>query len=1051
MLWLWNFFLKKRQFSYVLLVALIIAGSWALLSIPKENYPQITIPNGFVVTVLPGASASDMESLVTNKLENQISGIANIDTMTSSSHDGASEINVQFLASADIDKSIQDLRDAVAKVEGDLPSDAQTPQVLKINFSDQPILVASIGGDLPQSEFAALGKRLQDTLQGVSGVSSVDVAGVPDREVTVIVRRQALSQYGLSLPSVVQAIQASNAAAPAGNISFNGVEYGISFKGDIQDPSEIANIAVGTKGGAPIYLRDIALVSNGLAPESTYSRLSIDGAPSEQAIALTVYKQSSAGIEKTADAVRAKLESLRDTDLKGLDVFIPPSTDQGTQVATQLGELSETGLITVVLVMAVLFLTIGWRESVVAALSIPLSFLIAFLALYLTGNTLNFISLFALILAVGILVDSGIVVTEAIHARQRIYATSLEAARAALRDYAWPLIAGTMATVAVFAPLFFIRGIVGKFIAGIPYTLIFVLIASIFVALALVPLIALMLTGGKRNRLEERQEEYTERATEWYKERLHAFLGSPRSQRIFLWTLSIFFVLSLALPISGIVPSVFFPQSDQDFVFINIKKPQGTTLEMTDLTVRGIEEILYGTEGIASFQTTVGQSSALSGGLSGGAPGGSNLANITVNLPEKRSLGSSEMVTLLQQKLAPIREADVQVLQASDGPPSGTPIQIRFQGDDLDQLVVAADRGKQLLSSIEGTTNVTSSTQNNGTAFELRIDRAKAAALGVNTQLVGSVLRTAVSGVTATTITQPGTDIDVVVKLDLNPSFRTPSETNEVTIDSIKNLSVPGTNGPVLLGSIMSVSLAGSNATISHRDKVREETISAYAAAGYNAQAITNEFEKRVGELQLPAGVAVKYGGETEDINQSFTDMFVSLIAGLLLMFMILIIAFDSVRYTLYLLAIVPLSLIGVLWGLALTGQPVSFSSLLGVIALGGVIINHAIILMDSMIAHAAEEPEKPMIDVVVDSAAMRLRPIVLTTIATVIGMVPLAYTNATWGPLAFAIMFGLSFAMILTLVFVPTLFYRHRTREHGHERWWTRAWRALRSRLRRA
>jgi HAE1 family hydrophobic/amphiphilic exporter-1 len=229
----------------------------------------------------------------------------------------------------------------------------------------------------------------------------------------------------------------------------------------------------------------------------------------------------------------------------------------------------------------------------------------------------------------------------------------------------------------------------------------------------------------------------------------------------------------------------------------------------------------------------------------------------------------------------------------------------------------------------------------------------------------------------------------------------------------------------VLLGSILQSSLGPSNASITHRNKVREETVSAYPDAQTTAQAVTTEFQKRISELNLPPGVTVNYGGETKDINQSFTDMFIALIAGLVLMFMILIIAFNSIRYTLYLLMIVPLSLIGVLDGLALTGQPVSFSSLLGVIALGGVIINHAIILMDSMIHLRHAAPEKPAIDIVVEAAATRLRPIVLTTIATVIGMIPLSFTNATWGPLAFSIMFGLTFAIILTLVLVPTLFYR--------------------------
>ncbi|HVW71804.1 MAG TPA: efflux RND transporter permease subunit, partial [Candidatus Paceibacterota bacterium] len=489
MLPLWNFFLERRQFSYVLITTLILAGLFSLYAIPKENAPSIDIPYAVVTTILPGASAEDIETLVTDKVENQVSGISHIDTMTSNSSSGVSTVIVQFDANADAVQSLQDLRDAVSRAQSELPTDAQTPIVSKVSFNDQPILVASISGDLPPTEFSALGKEVSDDLKTISGVSEVTVSGVPAREVDVIVRESALEQYGLDLSAVVQAVQSANTALPAGSISMDGVNYDLNFKGGIDDPSQIPGIVVGTRGNSPVYLSDIATISDGLAPASSYSRLSLNGKPSDNAITLLVYRQSGASIQGVAAAADKKLVDLQSTTLKGMNVFVAPSTDQSVQINQQLGSLSETGLETVALVIIALLLTIGWRESLVAALAIPFSFLIAFIGLYFTGNTLNFISLFALILAVGILVDSGIVVTEAIHARMRIYGGKMQAAKAALNDYAWPLIAGTMATVAVFAPLFFISGIVGKFIAGIPYTLIFVLLASIFVALGIVPLI----------------------------------------------------------------------------------------------------------------------------------------------------------------------------------------------------------------------------------------------------------------------------------------------------------------------------------------------------------------------------------------------------------------------------------------------------------------------------------------------------------------------------------------------------------------------------------
>ncbi len=1021
MLWLWNFFLDRRQLSYVLVTVLVIAGFYSLWQIPKENIPSIDIPEGIVTTALPGASAEDMETLVTDKLEPQIAGISNIDTITSDSEDGLSQIDVQFTADADTNQSIQDLRDAVAQVVPNLPADASAPQVTKVNFNDQPILVVSISGGLSPMQFSALGTTVSDDLTNITGVSSVSVAGVPPREVDVVVSKESLQQYGLSLTNVISAIGAANAALPAGSISMDNINYNVNFQGGITDPSQIEGIAVGSKDGVPIYLRDIATISDGLATASTYSRLSLAGKPSNSAITLLIYKQSGGDIQEISDAAKQELKTLEGTTLAGLDVYVSPSTDQGVQIGQQLGNLTKTGFETVLLVIAVLLVTIGWRESLVAALAIPLSFLISFIGLYLTGNTLNFISLFALILAVGILVDSGIVVTEAIHARMKIYGDPMQAARAALHDYAWPLIAGTMATVAVFAPLFFITGIIGKFIAGIPYTLIFVLIASIFVALGIVPLVAVLFTKKNPNRLERKQEEYTTKVTQWYTEKLRIILEHRRYQNIFLGTLVVLFLLSLTLPFTGLVQTTFFPQSDEDYIYINIEKPEGTTLAETDLAAREVEELLYADPDISSFETTVGQSSSLTGAGSSG----SNDANITVNLPAGHPKSSTEISNELEAKLSVITDANVQVLEANSGPTSGAPIQIQFEGSNLDDLIAAADKGAQVLATIPGATNITTSTQNNGSEFDLTIDRAKAAALGLNTQTVAETLRAAINGTKATTITLPNQNIDVVVKLDLNPDFTDPSDTTQTTMDSINNLSIQGPSGSVLLGSILHDSLGASNADIMHNDQNRIETVSAYPGEKTTTSAVVAAFQKRIGELDLPAGVTVSYGGETQSIDQSFSQMFVALLAGLVLMFIILITAFNSVRYSLYLLSIVPLSLIGVLDGLAFTGQPVSFTSLLGVIGLGGVIINHAIILMDSMVHHLRAEPDKPIIDIVVESAATRLRPIFLTTVTTVIGMIPLAESNATWGPFAFAVMFGLAFAICLTLVLIPVLFFR--------------------------
>ena len=1019
MLPIWNFFLQKKQFTILLIVALLGAGTYALLSIPKESAPEVRIPIGIVSTPFPGASAEDVEELVTNEIESAVANLESLDTLQSSSREGLSMVTVQFNASADLDKSIQDLKDAVDAAKPNLPSEANDPIVSEVNFAEQPVLIISVTGDYAPAVFTQLGDDVKAELLNVPGVSRVDVSGVRQREIQVVVEKDRLEQYGIRLTDVVAAIQTSNASLPVGAITVNNVEYALNFEGDITEARQVEDIAITTESGAIVYVRDIAQIVDGLERPTSISRASKNGEPSPNSLTLSVFKSSGGNIVSTADAVKEKLTELEGGMLAGSDIVI--SLDLGEQVNHDLTELTRVGLETMILVMLTLFLTIGWRESIVAAVSIPLSFLIAFIGLQASGNTINFISLFALILAIGILVDSGIVVTEAIHTRMRIYPTKLEAAMAALREYAWPLMAGTMATVAMFAPLFFISGIVGEFIKSIPFTLIFVLMASIFVALGLVPLIAIMFTSKESNKLEMEQERYTHKFQEWYRAKLTALLDSRRAQNMFMWLIGIGFILALALPISGLLKTTFFPQEDIDFIFAEIEKPNGTTLADTDLVVRQVEEAIYGNEDVEAFATTVGGSSALTGAA---VTSSGNLANITILLKKEREHTSSEVVTALREAVGTIPGAEVRISEPNNGPPTGAPVLITFLGDDLDALESVTANAERLLASIEGVSDIQSSVKDNGLEFSLTIDRAKAASLGLSPAMIAQTLRTAVHGMTATTIRDAENDIDVVVKLDLNPVYNDASETTIVNPDALRSISIPTANGPILLGSVLDTSINRGKAAIQHDDRKRMETVSSQAV-GVTPLEVTNEFERRIDELNIPEGITMKIGGETEDVNQSFAEMGFAFIAGLVLMVAIMVVQFNSIRHALYLILIVILSLIGVFGGLFITAQTLSFSSVVGIIALAGVIINHAIILTDSIHRLTNSKNGLSQKDIVIEASVSRLRPIFLTTVATVVGMIPLASASALWGPLAFAIMFGLAFSMILTLVLIPVLTYR--------------------------
>ncbi|MBP9749432.1 MAG: efflux RND transporter permease subunit, partial [Candidatus Pacebacteria bacterium] len=973
-----------------------------------------------ITTILPGASPEDVETLITNDIESAVGNIENIKNLTSTSREGVSTVAIEFQADADIDTSIQDVRDEVDKVRGDLPGDASDPLVSDINFADQPILIAAVSNDLTAADFKAFADTIQDQLEQLPGVSRADVSGVRGPEVTVIVRRESLLAYGLTLGEVVQAISLQNTTLPIGSLETNGIEYTVSLESDLTDPNSIAALPVTTRDGRTIPLSDIALVASGVEEATTISRIQTGDTPSTQAATFTIYKQRGADVTTITDSVRALLTTI-DTESDTIATYV--SFDAGEDIRRDLRELTRTGLEAVLLVMIALFATLGWREALVAGLSIPLSILVSFIALKESGNTINFISLFSLILSIGILVDSAIVITEAIHVNIRKGYANVLAARMALKEYSTPLIAGTLTTIAVFIPLFTISGVTGEFIKSIPFTVIFVLLASIVVALGMTPLIAAVsFKQTATSPLEERQERYAEAMRAWYRRKIVWFLDHRKRKQWFVWGMVGLFIAALALPITGIVKAVFFPQSDIDFVYIELEEAQGTPLERTDLATRAVEEVLYEVSEIESFTTTVGRGSS----FNENAQSGARFASININLAKDRERTSSEIVTDIENRVSAFRTFTVRVSEPNNGPPSGAPVKITLAGDDLSTLKRTSADVSKILTSIPGARDVVSSAEADASEIVLSVDRVKAAELGLSPLTIAQTLRTAVFGTEATTIKKGADEIRVVVKTDLNRSFNTAADTNIATVDTLRELPVQTPNGTILLGSVLNVSLRGANDVISHEDQERTVTITGQLDGGAYATDVTTEFSRRAqAELALPDDVIMTVGGENEDVNQSFKDMFRALIIGMLLVFVILMFEFNQYRLALFVLSVVPLSLIGVLFGLLVTNQPVSFPTMLGFIALAGVVVNHAIILVDVFNRLRIENPQMSTREVVIEGGAIRLRPILLTKITAIIGLIPLLFASDLWMPIAVAMIFGLAFTGVLTLIFLPILYLK--------------------------
>ncbi|MCA9355068.1 efflux RND transporter permease subunit, partial [Candidatus Kaiserbacteria bacterium] len=783
-------------------------------------------------------------------------------------------------------------------------------------------------------------------------------------------------------------------------------------------------------------------------------------------------------------SVNDKIEQLKSSGelLDGVTTAVV--LDAGRDIKNDLVRLSTSGLQTVALVVLLLVFAIGWREGLLAGLAIPLSFLFGFIGLYLSGNTINFLSLFSLILGIGILVDSAIVMVEGINRRMKDNPNidKKEASLKAIKEFSAPLISGTLTTVAMFVGLFIVSGVTGQFIASIPFTLIFLLFASMFVSLAILPLIASVFLHRKSTTVfQKKQVAQAHRLEFWYRKKLEVILDDKDKQNKFLAGIFSTLVFSVFLPInffagalagllvylatmksysiqkkrqysefkrrlvwlpmmavsivvsvmvvSAVLPSItlvkviFFDQSDVDYVIIEVENPEGTTKDVTDITIRRVEEILYDENEIDSFSTTVG-----SGNQWGAGGTGEKFANIFVNLKKDRDRSSTEIVDDWRKQMAELKDINVTVNQPSDGPPTGAAIIVKFLGDDLIEITDLADKSAEVFRSTPDIVNVQTSTNNNSTEFVLELDRDKTASLGLNPFLVSEVLRTAVYGTKATSLTTLEEDIDVIVKLNIeNVNQPTSGATNIATINALSEIDIPTATGPVPLSSLVSITLRESSSVISHESGKRVVSVTADVAGDGNARELQAKIIEQIEtELDIPAGVTISTGGgETDESNKAFMEMFLALIVGVGLMVGILTLQFNSYLHMRYVLSILPYSIIGIMFGLAITQNTLSFPSMMGFIALSGIVVNNSILLIDMMNHLRRIRPDDDIKTIVLDASGNRLRPILLTMLTTVIGMIPLTYAGDLWSPLAYAVMFGLVFSVVITLILIPIIYTR--------------------------
>lgn len=1016
---LFGFFIVRSRLVLLLLSAITFGGLIALYNIPREADPEVKIPIALVTTVYPGASPADVETVITKEIEGAIESLSDVRRVASASSAGISSITVEFEAEADLEKSIRDLKDAIDTVN-DLPEDAFDPVVTEIRANDIPIVTFSLGSSLDERRLKELADTIQDELDHIPGVSSVTITGARNREFDVRVGSAALARINISLSQIVAALAAANVDIPLGDLTIDGADYHVRATSKFTSIDDIKGVAIATNEGTVIRIGDIARVEDAFEKRTTSSYISIGGAPARPTLSLQVFKKTGGNIIAIVDTAKDTIDELKTSGIIPRDVSVEVSSDYSKFIRDDLETLGGSGVESAVLVFFVMLLALSFREALVALFAVPFTFLITFVILYITGNTLNSLSLFSLVLSLGLFVDAFIVILQGIFINLKHGYKPLDAALLSVSHFKLPLLAGAFTTVAAFVPMLLVSGIVGQYLRVMPITISVTLVASMFVTLVLVPALAAIFikpSSAERPIKESIMERYvTNRLTRTYRENIMKFLSSRRAKRRFSFIVAILFFGSMAFLVTGYIPVKLFPTIDVDFTFIDVEMPVGTDREETEAVVQQVEDKLYSRQDVKSFVTTIGGVSSF--GFDGAGAGGDHLAHVNVNFKPfgERSLKSYEIVEEIRKDLEAIPQGTITIRAIQGGPPTGAPIEVRVSGDDLGVLEELSSRVERSLIETEGTLNVKNNREVSPADITFALNRTALAEAGFSAAEVAGYIRTALFGVTATEVTLADTDIDVVVRL----------ERGDVdTLDALKNLAVPNRSGEfTAITRLADFSLKPALATIRHRDFKRSVSLTADVKEGYTPAQIVPQIEERVRAEAIPDGYEIAFGGEVEDIERSFTELWYAMIVAVILILAILVLQFDSYLKPLVILSALPLSIIGVVVGLLLLRLPFSFSVFLGIISLVGIAVANAIVLLDK-VDRNRKEFTMSLRAAIADAGQRRLEPILLTTLTAIVGVVPLARADEFWLGLSVAIGFGLAFATVLQLYVVPMLYLK--------------------------
>ena len=998
---------KNARLTITALVFFLIAGALAYISIPKEAEPDVQVGVVYVSLHLQGISPEDAERLLVRPVETRIKNIKGIDTFTSNSYQGGGNVVIQFEPSADMSTALQDVRSKVDDAKQEFPDGTDEPSVNEVNISEFPILVVTLSGDAPERVMTRAAKELRDQIEEVGGVLEANLQGSRDEMVEVIIDPVKLSSYNLQLDQLIAGVRGNNQLVAAGTLQGDEGKYAVKVPALIETVEDIANLPIAASGNAVVRARDLATIRSTFEDQTSVARL--NGKP---AIAIEVSKRAGSNLIETIDSVKEVATAFESQLPAGVEISF--SQDKSTDIRNLLDDLQNSVLTAVILVFIVILYFLGIRSSILIGLAIPTSFLMGILALSVAGFTVNIVVLFSLILAVGMLVDDAIIVTEYAERRMTEGMPSGPAFSEAARRMFGPVVVATATRIAAFSPLLFWPGIVGEFMGYLPLTLICTLSASILYALFFAPTLGSIF--GKAT-VEERSPDGMYMAV------------VKRAVRHPLPTLGLVSALMVVIVVlygrynNG---TEFFPTVEPDYGLVYVHARGNLSLEEQDNAVRTVENRILGWPGIETVYTRVGASTG--GGGLGGSADEDVIGTIQYEFVDWRERkAASDILTDLRGALRNMPGIEAEVSVPDAGPPQGKPIQVELSAEDPTGLDDAARTVADYMRSQPEMIDLSDGLPPPSIDWELKVDRTEAAKYGIGPNSVGTVVQLVTTGLKLSDYRPAGTDDAVDIRLRLPEDRR--------TLSMLDQLRIQTPQGAVPLSNFVTREPARSLGILKRVDGTRTIIVSANLVEGVQDAAVQAQVKTALEGMDLTANVRWKLAGSNEDSAEAAAFLGKAFGVAIFLIFALLLAQFNRFTYVFLVLSAVVMSTVGVLLGLLVMQQPfVIVMTAVGTIALAGVVVNNNIVLIDTYVHLRSEGWDK--LEAVLETCRERVRPVMLTAVTAILGVLPIAFgvnlaliahettigapSTQWWIALSSAIVFGLAFSTVLTLVVTP-------------------------------